>query len=488
MLEDLRKNRIEKLRTIRKAEAEPYPAEVYRTLINREALDDFGKFSQGKKEIFLVGRIRSIRGHGGSVFFHIEDETGLIQIFLKKDKVGEKKYRFFEEIFDIGDFVQVKGILFKTKKGEKTLEAFDFKMLAKSLRPLPEKWHGLRDQELRFRKRYLDLIMNKEIRQLFGKRTEFIKKIRKFLDKNGFSEVETPVLEHIPGGAEAEPFITHHNALDVDLYLRISLELHLKRLIVGGYEKIYEIGKVFRNEGISPWHLQEFTLLEFYWTYKNYEDLMEFIEKFYIELVKDFNKKLKIDFEGKELDFKVPWPRIEYKKVFKERTGIDLDKCPDRDSLLKEIKIKKIEIEKENVGKGRLIDQVYKKKVRESLVGPCFLIHHPIEISPLAKKCEKDPSATERFQVLIAGGEVGNGFSELNDPLDQRERFLEQMKLRKAGDKEAQRVDEDFLETLEYGMPPTAGFGVSIDRLFMILANQNNVRETVFFPLMRPKG
>ena len=485
MIDKLKQARLDKLNKIKEAGINPYPAKCERTHTIKQTLDNFDEFFKSEKEIVLAGRIRMIRAHGGLTFANIEDQSGQIQLFFRRDEIGKEKYAMLKNL-DMGDFIEVKGILFITKKGERTLNSKEYKILTKSLLPLPEKWHGLKDEEIRYRKRYLDLIMNNDVRALFVKRTEFINNIREYLNNNNYLEVETPVLENIPGGADAEPFITHHNRLGVDLYLRISLELHLKRLIVGEFEKIYEIGKVFRNEGISAEHLQEFTMLEFYWAYADYEKLMKFTEDFYATVIEKTFGTLKIKYQNNILDFKAPWPRIDYREIISEKSGVDIDKYPTKEDMQKVLREKKIKVD-EMAGRGRLIDQLYKKLVRPKLIQPSFLINHPLDISPLAKKKDDDENKVQRFQVLIAGSEVGNAFSELNDPIDQKERFVAQDELRAAGDKEAQMTDDSFIEALEYGMPPTAGFGVGIDRLFMILADQENIRDTVFFPMMRPK-
>ncbi len=485
MLNELKQARLEKLEKIKRAGIDPYPAKSERTHTLKQVFDDFDKFFKEEKNISLAGRIRTIRAHGGLTFADIEDQSGQIQLFFKKNEIGKEAYEMIKNL-DIGDFIKTRGVLFITKKGEKTLNVQEYKILTKSLLPLPEKWHGLADEETRYRKRYLDLIMNKDAKNLFLKRTEFINNIREFLNKNDYLEVETPVLEAIPGGADAEPFITHHNKLDIDLYLRISLELHLKRLLVGGFEKIYEIGKVFRNEGISTQHLQEFTMLEFYWAYADYEDLMKFIENFYSTIIKKTFGTLKIKYKNEVLNFNAPWPRIDYREIVLKESGVDIDLYPTKEDMQKIVKKNVIKVDPK-AGRGRLIDQLYKKLVRPKLTQPSFLINQPLDISPLAKKKDDDKTKTQRMQILIAGAEVGNGFSELNDPIDQKERFEAQDKLRAAGDIEAQMMDEDFVEALEYGMPPTAGFGVGIDRLFMILTDQENIRDTVLFPTMRPK-
>lgn len=485
MQNELREARLDKLERIKKLGINPYPAICGRTHTVKSALDDFENLSSENQKITLAGRLRTIREHGALTFSDIEDQSGKIQLFFKKDEVGKEAYEMIKNL-DIGDFLEAEGTLFTTKKGERTLSVKKYKILAKSLLPLPEKWHGLSDEEIRYRKRYLDLIMNKDVRDLFLKRTEFINNIREYLNKNNYLEVETPVLENIPGGADAEPFITHHNKLDINLYLRISLELHLKRLIVGGFEKIYEVGRVFRNEGMSAQHLQEFTMLEFYWAYADYESLMNFIEDFYTTVIQKTFGSLEVKYQDTILNFKAPWSRIDYREIVLEKSRVDIDLYPTKEDMQKVVREKGMKVDPK-AGRGRLIDQLYKKLVRPKLIQPCFLINHPLDISPLAKKKDDDQTKTQRFQVLIAGAEIGNGFSELNDPIDQKERFIAQDKLRAEGDAEAQRMDEDFVEALEYGMPPTAGFGVGIDRFFTILTDQESIRDTVFFPMMKPK-
>lgn len=475
-----------KLENTKKAGINPYPSKTNRDYSCKEIKSDFEKLAVAGK-LSIAGRIVSVRKHGGSAFVDIEDGTGKFQIYFKKDEIKNGNYDFFIDNFSRGDFVEINGVLFITKRGEKSMIANSYKLLCKALIPVPEKWYGLKDFESRLRQRYLDLMVNPEIRELFVAKSRFIDSFRNCLKKNGFLETETPVLENIPGGAEAEPFITHHNTLNIDLYLRISLELHLKRLIVGGFDKVFEIGKVFRNEGMSREHLQEFTLLEFYRAYWDYNQLMDFVESMYKKIALEVFGKSEFEYEGIKLNFNQEWKRIKYRDVFEQYLGIDLGGIKTRDDIVKEIKKRgiKIEIDKK-AGLGRIVDQVYKKFVRPELTGPLFLTDHPISISPLAKEKIDDPGFVERFQVLIMGSELGNGFSELNDPAEQEKRFREQMNLREAGDKEAQMMDEDFIEALKYGMPPTAGFGVGLDRLFMILSGVSSVRETVLFPTMRP--
>jgi len=486
-LQTLYQTRLKKLKEIQKKGFNPYPLKCSRTHTCLEVIQNFKKLTQTKKEITLAGRLISIREHGGSTFAHLEDGTAKFQLYFKRDILGPEKYQFFLDNFDLGDFLESQGSLFITKKGEKTLEVKNFKILAKALRPLPEKWYGLKDIEERFRKRYLDLLINKEVKERFIKRALIIKAIREFLEKRGFIEVETPVLQTIPGGALARPFKTHLNALNLDLYLRIAPELYLKRLLVGGLEKIYELGRCFRNEGMDREHNPEFTLLEFYWAYADYEDLMNLTEEMLQELIKKIKgkKDLKIVYQGKKIDFQRPWIRKEFNQLLKEQTQID----PEKDPIQKiKKKIKELKLETNlNQSRAKLLDELYKKYCRPKIIQPTFILHHPLEMSPLAKRLEKDSQKAARFQLIIAGLEIVNAYSELNNPLDQKERFEEQEKNRKLGDEEAQRYDQDFIEALEYGLPPAAGFGMGIDRLVALLTNAPNLREVILFPLMRPK-
>jgi lysyl-tRNA synthetase class 2 len=481
MLEDIVQERRKKLDAIKAAGIDPYPARVKRSFTIAHALTEFEAIAASGEKVSLTGRVRSLRDQGKIIFADIEDESGKIQVVLKEDALADLV--FWRSVLDMGDFISVTGPLFATKRGEKSLEAHELQFCGKALLPLPDKWEGLQDDDIRFRKRYLDLIAGEELRELFRKKTVFWETFRTALKREGFLEVETPVLENLPGGAEAEPFRTHHNALDEDFYLRISLELPLKRLLVGGYDKVFEIGRIFRNEGIDREHLQDYTQLEFYWAYSDYADVMKLTEKIYKEVTLKTCGDLVTEFAGAKIDWSTKWPIVDYVEAFKKATDIDPVSASHAE-LLKKAKELKLEVDK-GAGKGRLIDLIYKKTVRPSLVQPCFLIDPPVEIEPLAKRHPEKPGVVERFQVVACGTELGKGFSELNDPDDQRARFEEQMKLRAAGDAEAQHLDEDFLEALQYGMPPAGGFGVS-ERLFAVLMDKP-VRETVFFPLMRPK-
>lgn len=488
--ERLYQDRLKKLAGLRKLGIDPYPSKSFRTHTVAEALEQFDTLATSKKKIVLAGRIRALRAHGGVLFGNLEDQSGRIQFMLKEDEVDKKKFEIFNKFFDLGDLLEVAGALFKTKSGESTLLITDYRILTKSLRALPDSWHGLTDLELRLRKRYLDLLSHPEVREIFQKKAVFWNSIRHFLLKKGFLEVETPVLENIPGGAEAEPFVTHHKALDRDFYLRISLELPLKRLLVGGYEKVFEIGRIFRNEGISTTHLQDYTQMEFYWAYANFEDLMEFVQEMYQAVIRETWGTLKLRSRSIECDWSGNWKKVNYLDLFREWTGIDLAKASDGE--LKKYAAKK-QIKFESFAKrGRLIDLIFKKarSVRSEVHAkeqkkqkPFFLINQPLELEPLAKRVPGQPKLVQRMQVIAYDMELGKGFSELNDPLDQKARFEEQMQLRAAGDKEAQQLDEDYVEALEYGMPPAAGFGIS-ERLFAMLEDKS-VRETVIFPPMR---
>ncbi|MDO8559578.1 MAG: lysine--tRNA ligase [bacterium] len=443
------------------------------------------KSPPGTPGVTVAGRLMRIRTIGQLTFADVHDGSGRIQLQAQRS-MAQDGYQEFLDLLDPGDFISASGELMTTKTGELTVAVQRWQLLSKALRPLPDKYHGLKDHELRYRKRYLDLLVNPEVRKLFEQRSKFITAFRLFLDRRGFLEVETPVLELIPGGAEAEPFVTHHRTLGIDLYLRISLELHLKRLLVGGMDRIYEIGKVFRNEGMSSEHLQEFTELEFYQAYADYEDLQRTVQECYREVLQETFGTSEFACQGKTLDFHGPWAVVDYAAGVLAASKVDVVKASD-DELRRALDRRKVAYEP-SAGRGRLIDLLYKKTLRPTLFQPTLVINHPVAVSPLAKRHRDNPELTERITVVVAGSEVGNGFSELNDPLDQRQRFEQQAKLRAAGDTEAQMMDEDFVEALEHGMPPAAGFGVGIDRLFMLVTDQPSVRDVVLFPTMRPDG
>ncbi len=481
---DLEKIRREKLKKLENLGIDPYPARVFRTHTCQEVKDKFNDLKDS--EICLVGRIKSIREHGKATFANLSDESGDFQIYLKEDLLGKKKYKIFLELIDIGDFLEVRGNLMKTKTGEKTLVLNNFRIIAKSLLPLPEKWHGLEDIEIRYRKRYLDLIANQETKEVFKKRFQIIKTVRQFFIEQNFIEVETPILQPIAGGAIAKPFITYHDALDINLYLSIAPELYLKRLIVGGFEKVFEITKCFRNEGIDWMHNPEFTQIEFYQAYADYNDLMNLIEKLFLYLFEKLKLQFEVKFRNEKINFKPPYQRKKFVLAIKEFTGLNLEELKEQKKIYQEAKKLGLKVEK-NWSWQKIVDEIFKECVRTKIKDPTFIINYPVELSPLAKRTPDDPNYVERFQLLVGKLELCNGYSELNNPLDQEERFKEQLKLKERGDEEAQMYDKDFIEALKYGMPPTAGCGIGLDRLVMILTNSKNIKEVILFPTLKPK-
>ncbi len=481
---DERQIRIEKINKMRTEGVNPYCEKASRT----HTLEQARSLELGTKDIELYGRMMLKRIFGKLVFATLQDITGRMQIALSANDIDAANFKFFQKMVDVGDFVWVKGELFKTEKGEITLRACEFRLLSKAIHPLPEKFHGVTDLETRSRQRYLDLLMNDETMERFRKRIKTIKTMRNFLEDNGFMEVETPVLQAKPSGALAKPFKTHHNALDVDLFMRIAPETYLKRCIAGGFEKVFEFARCFRNEGMDPSHLQEFTLLEFYSAYWNYEDSMDFTERLIKHILMEVNGSLTLQYGGKTIDFSGEWPRYSFRQLILEHAGIDIDQCKDRDSLVNAIKSKNITLEDvdfNRIGRGNLIDQLYKKVARPGMIKPQFLIHHPIDLSPLARKNDNDPMITDRFQLVVNSWEVVNAYSELVDPIDQRERLLKQAQAREGGDEEAMIMEEDFIQCMEYGMPPISGWGMGIDRFTALLTDQENLREVVLFPLMK---
>ena len=477
---------MEKLEKLQKAGVDPYPARSSRTHKISEALEDFDDLSSKEVEVILAGRVMAKRGQGGLSFVDINDGSSKLQLLFKKDDLGEEAFDFFSETVDIGDFIEAGGILFKTKVGEPTLEVHAYKILTKSLLPLPEKWHGLQDTEERYRKRYLDLIFNQETRAVFEARSKIIEHVRQYLLADGFMEVETPMLQTLYGGANAKPFKTHLNTLDIDLYLRIAPELYLKRLLVGGFEKVFEIGRNFRNEGMDREHNPEFTMLEFYAAYWDYEKMMDFVEGMLEHIVENKFGDTKIKHHENEINFKGPYPRVIFSDLFKKYSGIDYDEA-DENTLKEKAKELGVTIEK-SMTKGNLGDEIYKKVARPNIIQPAFVVNHPLEISPLAKKLGGDDRHVARFQLVVGGTELTNGFSELNDPEDQRQRFEVQEKFAKKGNEEAQRLDQDYIEALEYGMPPAAGVGIGLDRLVTLLTDSHSIREVILFPLMKPRS
>lgn len=479
MLEDIIKIRKQKLEELKKLGLDPYPEKVSRDFSIEKVLKNFKKLSSSKKEVFLVGRILAIREHKEIIFGDLEDMSGKIQLIFKKDPLNIEEIDFIRKYLDIGDFIEVKGKAIKSQTKEKSILVKKFRIICKSLRPIPKIWYGLEDTEERFRKRYLDLLMNSDVKQRFLIRSKIINLIREFLNQLGFLEVETPILQTVYGGANAQPFKTHLNYLDIDLYLRIAPELYLKRLIVGGFEKIYEIGRCFRNEGIDREHNPEFTMLELYSAYSCKEDLMILVENLFKFLI----KKLKKEIPSSQKFLKKAWKRIRYEDFLKKKTGLSFKN--EIQDWLKKAEELNIDIEK-NADNGKIWEAFFKKYRRE-IKDPTFVVDHPIEVSPLAKKKSENPQVVSRFQLIINGWELVNGFSELNDPLDQRERFKKQEEMRRKGDVEAHPKDEEFLEALEYGMPPTAGLGIGIDRLVAVLTEAPSLKEVIFFPFMKPK-
>ncbi|MGB8656482.1 MAG: lysine--tRNA ligase [Candidatus Zixiibacteriota bacterium] len=481
---EILQHRIDKLKKLKEKNVNPYPYAFKKTHTASETVQGFEKLESDQTEVKVAGRMVSLRLHGKSLFAHIQDGSGRIQIYVKSDEVGGEKFELFD-LFDIGDFLGVTGKVFKTRTGEITIRVTDFVLLSKSMLPLPEKWHGLQDKELRYRQRYVDLIVNEDVKKIFIFRTELIKSLRRFLDDSGFVEVETPILQPLYGGAFARPFTTHHNALDINLYLRIADELYLKRLIVGGFEKVYEISKSFRNEGMDRNHNPEFTMLELYQAYADYDDIMELYENLLNDVASKVIGSNKFEFEGNQIELTPPFRRIPLLESIKERTGADLaDKSEEETrKIASQLNVK------ENLKrpKGKLIEAIFETQVQPHLIQPTFITDFPVEMSPLAKHHREKPGLTERFELFIGGCEMGNAFSELNDPQDQRERFLQQAELAKRGDEEAQVLDEDFIRALEYGMPPTGGLGFGVDRLVMVLTNTHSIRDVIFFPQMRPE-
>lgn len=475
--------RKEKIHTLRQSGIDPYPASAHRSLRVSDFLARFDLMQEKSESQTLAGRLRLKRLHGKIAFAHLQDASGTIQLVWSLPELGEQAYAFFKDMLDVGDIIEVSGTAFITKKGEHSLLVRSARLLTKALRPLPEKWHGMADEELRLRKRYLDLLMRPELREMVVKKSIFWNSIREFLLAEQFLEVETPVLETTAGGADAQPFVTHHNALDIDLYLRISMgELWQKRLMVAGFEKTFEIGRQFRNEGMSPEHLQDYTQMEFYWAYADYHDTMRLVERMYKHCILKTFGTLDFQIHGFHVQFDQEWPHIDYATAIKERLGIDILSASSTE-LQNACRQHTVAVDHTD-SKGRLIDQLW-KVCRKQIAGPAFLVNHPVEVSPLAKRRPEAPEFVERYQVIFAGSENGNGYSELNDPMDQAERFEEQTRLREAGDVEAQMHDADFVEALEYGMPPTSGFGVS-ERLFSFLMDAP-IRECVLFPLVKPQ-
>ncbi len=484
-LERITQQRIDSLSRIRARGIDPYPHSYHPSHTIQQAITLFKQQKEGFQTISLAGRVMARRSMGKMTFFDIRDGSGKIQLCFRYNSLGQEKYEFLKEV-DIGDIIGVEGKLFRTKAGEITLEVSNYTMLCKSLRPLPEKWHGLADVEKRYRQRYLDLISNEDARTIFTLRSRIITEVRNFLNSQGFIEAETPVLQPQAGGALARPFITHHHALDEDLYLRIALELHLKRLIVGGFDKVYEMGRAFRNEGISVKHNPEFTLLECYQAYADYNDIMNLVEETISYIAHKVLGDTKIICQGKTIDLAPPWQRLYLREAIKKHCGIDFEDYPDAASLRSRMIEMGMEVDP-GKGRGKLVDELIATFVESNLIEPTFLLDYPVEMSPLAKRKRGDDRLVERFEAFINGIEIANAFTELNDPLEQRERFREQLKER-VGSEEVEIADEDFLQALEYGMPPTGGLGIGIDRLVMLLTGQSSIREVILFPQLKTKS
>jgi lysyl-tRNA synthetase class 2 len=485
---ELIKQRIKKVEELREMGIKPYGDPFS---AEQHAADLIARYKDTTKEELeatpvtcsLAGRIVAMRDFGKAAFAHLQDATGKIQIYLKKDLLGEG-YKLLKKI-DIGDIIGLTGRLFRTRTNELTVEVGSFSLMTKSIRPLPEKWHGLKDVETRYRQRYVDLIVNPEVRENFAKRSVIIKGVRDFLESKGFIEVDTPMMHQIPGGATARPFKTHHNALDIDLYLRIAPELYLKRLLVGGYERVYELNKNFRNEGISTKHNPEFSMLEFYIAYKDYNFLMDFTEEIITTVAMKATGSLKIPYGEETIDLTPPWPRVPMREAL-VKNGVPADILGDAEKAKVWGRANRIDIP-DGSSLGRILDEIFKEKVEPGLIQPTFITDHPVELSPLAKRKADDPGLVERFELFICSRELANAFSELNDPFDQKGRFLEQVKAKQAGDEEAHWMDEDFIRALEYGMPPAAGEGIGIDRLVMLLTNSQSIRDVVLFPQLKPE-
>jgi lysyl-tRNA synthetase class 2 len=482
------KERLGKLESLRGAGVDPYPNDFKPGDLCAAVIKDAGamtgvELDALKRRVSIAGRIMAIRDFGKASFIHVQDGSGRLQAYVKKELLGDEAHGVFKSC-DMGDIVGVTGRLFRTRTDELTVEADGLRLLSKGLRPLPEKWHGLKDVEARYRQRYLDIMVNAGVRDVFMKRAAIVRQIRDFLSSRGFMEVETPMLQQIPGGAAAKPFTTHHNALGMDLYLRIAPELYLKRLLVAGFERVFEINRNFRNEGVSTQHNPEFTMLEFYQAYATFEDLAGLTEEMISSLALSLGGSMKIPYQGAMLDFTPPWRRITVRDAVLRYSNAGEEIFADRSRALAFARGLGLDIP-EAVSHGKVIVEIFEKVAEPEFVQPTFVTHYPLEVSPLSRKSSVDPSVVDRFELLVAGKEIANAFSELNDPVDQRERFLMQARDREAGDAEAHLMDDDFLKALEYGMPPAAGEGIGIDRLVMILTDSPSIRDVIMFPLLK---
>jgi lysyl-tRNA synthetase class 2 len=483
--------RKQKLAALKAQETQTYPNDFFPTHTTAALLERFAEIKSEELEklteqFSLAGRIMSIRHFGKAAFFHIQDRSGQIQAYVRQGDSPQEAVTLLKETLDVGDFVGVTGSIFRTRTGELTIKTTALRLLSKSLRPLPEKWHGLQDVEVRYRQRYLDMIVNPQVRDTFRKRAKLIQLIRQFFIDRDYLEVETPTMQSIAGGALARPFVTHHNTLDIDLYLRIAPELFLKRLIVGGVERVFEVGRNFRNEGMSTKHNPEFTTLEFYQAYATYEHLMTLTEELFVFLAREVNGSPSVTYGEQTIDLTPPWPRLGMKDALCQYTGLTADELDNEDTV--RAKARALGVHTPSAAPlGKVLEELFGEVVEPHLIQPTFVVSYPVEGSPLARRNEKDPRFVDRFELYIAGREIANAFSELNDPEDQLQRFLEQLREREAGDQEAHALDEDYVRALEYGMPPTAGEGVGIDRLVMLFTNAPSIRDVILFPQMRPE-
>ncbi len=482
------KQRLQKTKELKKRGINPYPHNIKKELSTKEFKERFKdiKDRDESKIVSVSGRIKFLRVMGKASFAKIEDESGLLQIYIARDNLPDGFYNeVFKKLIEVGDIIVVKGYPFVTKTGELSLHVTNLQLATKGIKPLPEKFHGLTDKELRYRKRYLDMIMNPEVKDTFILRSKIVSIIRRFLEEKGFLEVETPMLNELNGGATARPFVTHHNALGVDRYLRIAPELKLKRLIVGGFEAVFEINRNFRNEGMDHTHNPEFTMLEFYWAYHNYEDLMKLTEEMFEVLFKELNLPKKLPFGDVEIDYSTPFKKITWEDALVEIGKVPREILNDDKQIKEYLKQHGIEVDK-NLSGGKLQEELFDAFVEQKLINPTFITKYPVDISPLARRNDTNPNITDRFELFIAGREIGNAYNELNDPIDQYQRFEAQLEAKNAGDDEASDMDEDFVEALGYGMPPTAGEGIGIDRLVMLLTNKHSIRDVILFPAMKP--
>ncbi|MFW5736110.1 MAG: lysine--tRNA ligase [Halanaerobium sp.] len=487
MLEDMNElmlQRREKLSELREEREKAFAEKYEVTHHAAEVEDNFEELEE--KEVKLAGRLMAIRTHGKASFADLMDMSGKVQLYIKQNNIGEDRYEFFQDL-DLGDLVGITGTVFKTNRGQISIRVSSFKLLTKSLRPLPEKFHGLKDKDIRYRQRYLDLIVNPDVKETFVIRSKIIKEMRRYLEDKGFLEVETPMMHPIAGGATARPFVTHHNTLDMDLYLRIAPELYLKKLIVGGFEKVFEINRNFRNEGMSYKHNPEFTTMELYQAQADYHDMMELTENLVSHLAEEVLGTQTLEYEGTELDFTVPWERITMVEAVKKYADVDFTEFDTAEEAYEAAASVGVKPEK-GLSYGEVLNEVFEVRVEEKLIQPTFIMDYPIEVSPLAQKIEDDPRFTYRFEAFVYGREIANAFSELNDPEEQKRRFEKQVEMREAGDEEAQMMDYDFIRALEYGMPPTGGLGIGIDRLIMLLTDSSSIRDVILFPTMRPES